>query len=123
MAKATFEPRTPACAALESNPTEPTTPYPDPIEISTVVQGGEDGLQALVNYAAGGGDHSTTKLVKWNVVGVDPVFDLNAPLNPSGNTFGPFVVGQVVQVMTEVSNSVGTRTSAVRTITIETPIG
>ncbi|MCC6884198.1 MAG: hypothetical protein IT576_18710 [Verrucomicrobiales bacterium] len=44
-------------------------------------------------------------------------------LDPSGNTIGPFEVGQVVHVMTQVSNSSGTRTSAVRTITIEEPIG
>jgi hypothetical protein len=42
-------------------------------------------------------------------------------MEPSGNTLGPFLVGQVVRVMTEVSNS--SRTSAVRTITIEEPIG
>jgi len=31
-----------------------------------------------------------------------------------GNTLGLFVIGQVVKVLTEVSNSTGTRTSAVR---------
>jgi len=67
--------------------------------------------------------HATTKLVKWKVVGVDVGFDNSATLDPSGNTLGPFLVGQVVQMMTEVSNSGGTRTSAVWTITIETPIG
>lgn len=123
VAKATFEPGTAAYAALESIPTEPTTPYPVPIEISTVVQGGTDGLQVLVNYVAGGGAHATTSEVKWKVVGVDTDFDNNAPLDPSGNAIGPFTVGQVVQVMTQVSNSVGSRTSAVRTITIEEPIG
>jgi hypothetical protein len=122
-AKATFEPGTPAYAALDSIPTEPASPYPDPIEISTLVQGGDGGLNVLVNYVAGGGAHATTKLVKWQINGVDPGFDQSAPLDPSGNTLGPFVVGQVVQVMTEVTNSVGSRTSAVRTITIEEPIG
>ena len=67
--------------------------------------------------------HATTKLVKWKVVGVDVGFDNSATLDPSGNTLGPFAVDQVVLVMTEVSNSSGTRTSAVRTITIEEPIG
>jgi len=40
----------------------------------------------------------------------------------SGNTIGPFAVGQVVRVRTHVSNSDGERTSSVRTITITTPI-
>lgn len=123
VAKALFEPGTAAYAALETIPTEPTTPAPDPIEINTVTQGGEGGLQVLVNYAAGGGDHATTRLIKWQVEGVDPGFDHSAPLDPSGNTLGPFTVGDVVKIMTEVSNSVATRTSEVRTITIEEPIG
>lgn len=123
VAKATFEPGTAAYAALEGIPTEPGTPAPDPIEISTVMQGGEGGLNVLVSYVAGGGSHATTRLIRWQVDGVDPGFDLNAPLDPSGNTLGPFLVGQVVRVMTEVSNSSGSRTSAVRTITIEEPIG
>lgn len=123
VAKATFEPGTAAYAALESIPKEPDTPAPDPIEISTVVQGGEDGLQALVHYVAGGGDHATTRLVKWKVEGVDPDFIHETPLDPSGNALGPFAVGQVVQIQTLVSNSSGSRTSAVRTITIEEPIG
>lgn len=123
VAKAVFEPGSAAYGALESIPTEPATPAPDPIEIGTLVQGGDTGLQVLVSYAAGGGAHATTRLVRWQVDGVDAGFDLNAPLDPSGNTLGPFTVGQVVRVITEVSNSVATRTSAVRTITIETPIG
>jgi hypothetical protein len=61
--------------------------------------------------------------MRWQVNGVDPGFDRNAPLDPSGNTLSPFAVGQVVRVMTEVSNRSGTRTSTVRTITIEEPIG
>ena len=77
----------------------------------------------LVAYVAGGGSHATTLLIRWQVDGVDPGFDLNPPLDPSGNTLGPFAVDQFVRVMTEVSNRSGTRTSAVRTITIEEPIG
>ena len=44
------------------------------------------------------------------------------PLDLSGNALGPFAPGQVVTVLTEVSNSVGTRTSAPRTILIAEPI-
>jgi hypothetical protein len=123
VAKATFEPGSSAYAALESIPTEQGTPAPDPIEISTLTQGGEGGLLALVAYVPGGGDHATTRLIRWQVDGLDPGFDLSVPLDPSGNALGPFAVGQVVRVMTEVSNSSGTRNSAVRTITIEEPIG
>ena len=62
-------------------------------------------------------------MIGWQIEGVDPGFDQSAPLDASGNTLGPFAVGEVVKIMTEVSNSSGTRTSAVRTITIEEPIG
>ena len=111
-------------AALVGIPTEPSTPVPDPIEIATVTQGGEDGLQALVSYVAGGGDHATTKLVQWEVEGVDAPgsFAQTVPLDASGNALGPFAVGKVVRVRTLVSNSAGTRTTAPRTITIEEPI-
>ena len=58
-----------------------------------------------------------------HAVGVDLDFIHSAPLDASGNALGPFTVGQVVRVITEVSNSSGTRTTAPRTITIEEPIG
>jgi len=38
------------------------------------------------------------------------------------NALGPFTVGQVVTIITEVSNSVATRTTAPRTITIGVPV-
>lgn len=108
--------------ALEGITTETGTPMPEVYDINNLLQGGQGGLQVLVSYLPGGGDHATTKLVKWMVEGVDADFAHSAPLDPSGNTLGPFVVGQVVKVITEVSNSSGTRTSAVRTITIAEPI-
>jgi len=76
----------------------------------------------LVSYTPGGGDHATTRLVRWGVQGVDTGTPHSAPLDASGNTLGPFTVGQVVHVLTEVSNSAGTRTTALRTITIAVPI-
>ena len=54
--------------------------------------------------------------------GVDAEFGHTTALDPSGNMFGPFTVGQVVKVQTKVTNSTGSRTSAIRTITIEAPI-
>lgn len=108
--------------ALAGIPTEPSTPAPEVIEIDTVTQGGDEGVQVLVAYVPGGGQHATTKKVKWKVDGVDTDFVNEAPLDASGNALGPFMVGQVVHILTEVKNSAGTRTTAPRTITIEEPI-
>ena len=44
------------------------------------------------------------------------------PVDPSGNALGPFAVGQVVKIITEVSNSSGSRSIAPRTITITEPV-
>ena len=120
--KAAYDPGSPEYEALSSIPTETGTPAPVTIEIDTVLQGGADGLRVEVTYEPGGGAHATTKLVRWQVVGVDADFTNSAPLEAAGNEFGPFTVGQVVKVMTEVTNSSGTRNSAPRTITIEPPI-
>lgn len=121
-AKNTFEPGSAAFEALDNIPTEPGTAAPETIEIASVLQGGEDGLQVLLAYVPGGGDHATSKLVKWQVVGADSGFDHSAPLDPSGNALGPFAQGQTVKIITEVSNSAGTRTIAARTITMQAPI-
>lgn len=120
--KASYDPGSAEYEALSSIPTEGGTPAPDTIEINTVLQGGEDGLHVVVDYLPGGGGHATTKLIKWMVVGVDVDFTHSVPLTAAGDALGPFTAGQVVKLMTEVSNSSGTRTSAVRTITIEPPI-
>ena len=120
--KASSDPGDPVYEALEGITTEPSTPAPDTIDIDTVLQGGTEGLQALVTYLPGGGAHATTQLVKWMVVGVDLDFTHSAPLDEGGNALGPFTVGQVVRVLTEVSNSSGTRTTAARTITLHEPV-
>jgi hypothetical protein len=122
--KESHDPGDPVYDALAGIPTEPSTPAPDPIEIETVAQGGEGGLQVLVQYVPGGGDHATTKEVQWEVTGVDAAgtFPHTAPLDASGNALGPFVVGKTVKIRTAVSNSSGTRTTAPRTITVATPI-
>ncbi len=120
--KASYDPGSAAYEALSSIPTEGGTPAPDTIEINTVTQGGEDGLHVEADYLPGGGAHATTELLKWMVVGVDLDFTHSVPLTEAGNTIGPFTVGQVVKLITEATNSSGTRTSAVRTITIEPPI-
>ena len=58
--KASYDPGSEIYEALNDIPTEPSTPAPDPVEINTVVQGGEGGLQVLVSYVPGGGEHATT---------------------------------------------------------------
>ena len=47
--KASYDPGSPAYDALAGIPTEPGTPLPEPVEIDTVTQGGDDGLQVLVS--------------------------------------------------------------------------
>ena len=121
-AKASFDPGSAGFEALAAIPTEGGTAAPETIEIATVTQGGEAGLQVLIAYVPGGGDHATTKLVKWMVVGTDAEFVHSAPLDASGNALGPFAEGDVVKIITEVSNSVGTRSTAPRTITLTAPI-
>ena len=121
--KASYDPGTPEYEALANIPTEPSTPLPETVEIDTITQGGEEGRQALVAYVPGGGDHATTKKIKWQVVGVDAGFTNEAPLDASGNALGPFPVGTVIKIITEVTNSAGTRTTAPRTIIIEEAIG
>ena len=120
--KNTYDPGDPAYDALDGIPLPADTPLPETIDINELVQGGEDGLHVLVSYEPGGGDHATTKQVGYMVEGVDADFGHEVDLDASGNALGPFTVGQVVKVRTKVSNSSGTQTSAVRTITIETPL-
>lgn len=120
--KAANDPGSDVYEALDGITTEPSTAAPETIEINTITQGGESGRQALLSYLPGGGDHATTKLVKWQIVGIDPGFDHSAPLDPSGNALGPFQVGQTIRIIIEVSNSASTRTTAPRTITIGEPV-
>jgi hypothetical protein len=118
--KNTYDPGSPVYDALASIPTEEGTPYPTAIDLNPLVQG--DGLEVLATYEPGGGEHATTKAVEWMVEGVDADFTHTAELDPSGNTLGPFTVGQVVKVRTKATNSSGSTTSAVRSITITTPV-
>ena len=108
--------------ALNSIPTEEGTPAPTIVNISTVTQGGDDGMHALVDWAAGGGDHATTSNLRWKVEGVDAGFTHSVPFDRKGNVIGPFTVDQVVRMMGEFINSSGTRTTAIRTLTIGVPI-
>lgn len=121
--KNTYDEGSPEREALEAIPVETGTPAPTAIEIAELAQGEEEeNLHVLVTYEGTGGNHATTREVQWMVEGVDADFTHTLPLEEAGNTLGPFTVDQVVKVRTSVSNSAGTRTSAVRTITIEEPI-
>lgn len=108
--------------ALAGIPTEPSTPEPEPIEIATVTQGGEEGTQALIAYVIGGGAHATLKELQYTLPGDPEPFTHKVPLVAAGNALGPFPPGTVLELRTSVSNSAGTRTSASRTITIAEPI-
>jgi hypothetical protein len=120
--KAQHDPGDAVYEALAGIPTEPSTPVPEVVEIETLTQGGEEGLQVLVAYVPGGGAHATTKRVEWTLPGDAEPWTHSAPLDASGNALGPFAVGAEIQVRTKVQNSVATRTSAPRTITLEEPI-
>ena len=120
--KANAEAGSALLTALEGIPTEPSTPPPETMEIDHVVQGGEQGRQALVSYVAGGGDHATTKQVQWSLPGEAEPWTHTAALDASGNALGPFPVGTVLTIRTLVSNSAGTRTTAPRTMTIGVPV-
>jgi hypothetical protein len=48
-------------------------------------------------------------------------FTHTAPADPSGNALGPFTVGQVIKLRTRVTNSNGTTTGSVRTLTVLNP--
>lgn len=120
--KATAEEGSDEAVALGQIPIEQGTPAPDAIDIQQLLQGGASGLQVLVSYEPVGGEGATEKVVEYRLGGVEAEFGHAAPVDPSGNALGPFTVGQIVMVRTKVTGPGGTRTSAVRTITIEEPI-
>jgi hypothetical protein len=63
---------------------------PATLSIRTILQGGADNRQVLISYVA----------------------------DPSGNAIGPFAAGATVHLRTRVTNSNGTTTGSVRTLTI-----
>jgi hypothetical protein len=67
-------------------------------------------------------DETLTNKIEWMVVGTGADFTNNAPADPSGNALGPFAVGQTVKLRTRVTNSNGTTTGSVRTITMQEPV-
>ena len=53
--------------------------------------------------------------------GVDHDFAHTHTADPSGKALGPFTVGQVVKLRTRLTNSNGTTTGSIRTLTLLNP--
>ena len=53
--------------------------------------------------------------------GVDQGFSHTHTAEPSGNALGPFPIGQVVKLRTRVTNSNGTTTGNIPTLTLLNP--
>lgn len=101
--------------ALTQIDTGSSTPAPSALEIDTLAASGNN---IAVTYVAGGGDHATTLVLLWQVVGTDPDFGHATPVNLAGQTVGPFPPGAEINFKTRVSNSIGDTDSAVRSISL-----
>jgi|JI6StandDraft_1071083.scaffolds.fasta_scaffold00936_20 hypothetical protein len=117
-----FEAGTAGQEALRKIPTEKGTLVPAVLEIKSLKQGGGQGLHIIIRYAPKGGERSTRRRLRWQILGQEEDYAHEQPLDRQGNTLGPFEPGTTLQIVAEVANSAGTRTSAPRTITIEPPI-
>ena len=91
---------------------------PDTLGLRSLLQGGTGNLQILLSYDNGSFTENATSTVEWMIVGTDSDFTHNTPADPSGNALGPFSPGQTVKLRTRVSNSNGTTTGSVRTLTL-----
>ena len=105
--------------ALEQISTD-SQDLPGTLGIASIVQGGADSLSLLVAYDSGTYVGNWTNTIEWMVVGIDLDFTHSNPADPSGNTLGPFAVGQTVKLRTRVTNGNGTTTGSVRTLLIVT---
>ncbi len=94
---------------------------PVTLGIKSVLQGGTDQLHLLVNYDNASYDATLTSTIEWQRVGTDAKFSNSLPVDPSGNTLGPFAVGQTVNVRTRVKNGIGTTTGSIRSLKLLAP--
>lgn len=109
------EPRTnPALAQITTGGDD----LPGTLGIAGILQGGANSLSLLVSYESGTFHDEWTNTLEWMVVGADLDFTHSNPADPSGNTLGPFAVGQTVKLRTRVTNANGTTTGSVRTLLI-----
>ena len=91
---------------------------PATLSIKSVLQGGAENLQVLVGYDPNKVDAKAESTLEWQLDGVAGDFANSVAVDPSGNTLGPFAVGDVVQLRTRVRNSQGSSTCAPRTLRI-----
>ncbi|MEO5713195.1 MAG: hypothetical protein ABIT37_06875 [Luteolibacter sp.] len=108
----------PAVAGALGQITTESGNLPATLGIRSILQGGTGGLHLLVSYDNGSYDGSVTNTIEWQIGGTDTTFSHSTPADPSGNTVGPFAVGQTVKLRTRVSNANGTTTGSVRTLVI-----
>ncbi len=99
--KSEYPPGTPEGDALAGVDTEQSTPPPEILEIAAAVQ---TGLSLTVIYVPDIGDHATVLDLQWLVEGVHGDWQ-RVTVVPEGNVIGPFEVGQIVRVRTDVGNS------------------
>ena len=69
-----------------------------------------------VSYLPGGGNHGTTIVLLWQIVGIDADFVHSTPVIVDGHSVGPFATGQTINFKTRASNSTGD--SDVKSITL-----
>jgi hypothetical protein len=98
--------------ALTQISTEPSTPVPTALEIAALSPSANS---VVVTYQPGGGNHATTLILQWQIVGVDPDFTHDTPVVIEGQTVGPFPANSEVRFITRASNSSGEAVSSTRT--------
>ncbi len=109
-------------AALAAGLGQIDTTYTNPpatLGIEKILQSEDDPPQLVVTYAASTFDESYTSVLEWQLAGAPEVFAHARPVNPAGNTLGPFAVGATVQLRTRTTNANGTTTGSVRTIKLQ----
>ena len=95
---------------------------PETLGVARVVQGGDDPLHVVVTYEANTFSAGAVNTVEWMIDGVDQKFSHGAAVVPAGNELGPFAVGQKVKLRTRMRTGTGTRTGAVRSVTLAAPV-
>lgn len=95
-------------------PVSPATPEPTPVEIATATP--QSPSRVALAYVSGGGAHSTTTMVQWQIVDVDADFGHDTTLNPAGQTITvAAAAGATVRFRVRTTNSSGTTFGEVKT--------
>lgn len=100
--KSEYPAGTPQGDALAGVDTEEGTALPQVLVIAAVVQ---QGLSLKVTYDAASGKHATVKELLFQIEGVNVEPQRVAANVAEGNVIGPFTVGQVIRLRTDVGNS------------------